>query len=61
MKQKDIEEAIKTLMEVYYAAKDFLNEPSAIYKAARIEELKKAVQVYEETYWKRFGGRDERP
>lgn len=51
---QDIEETLSSLMDVFHAAKEFIEEPSAIYKARRIEELKKAIYRYEETYNKRF-------
>lgn len=50
----DIKETLQALVAVKEAARELLDEPSAIYKATRIEELRAAIDNYEAIYQRKL-------
>ena len=46
---EEIKHTIQTLVAVKEAAKAMLDEPSAIHKATRMQELDRTIQHYEKT------------
>ena len=45
----EIKHTIQTLVAVKEAAKAMLDEPSAVHKAARMQELDRTIRLYEQT------------